>query len=209
MKQVLNKFKISYRNNGGDYEHLIRELESYRNALLEKKKCRKENDLKMNAEQEFRKVIYELTGTEHGSYEYLPDEFKGTVYEKNRLLAEANTDFTLAANVLDYYHRHFAADPYLFKSIPNLHMFVRCNGIVPAKEGPCLVISDPYGSFVTEPITFISLADAQSMIGRVLALEITFVMLGGDRIKVTTIKKMKIPFAGDPTIPFSNNTQKR
>lgn len=202
-----NKIK-TYRKDSDNYEHLINELESYRDELLEKKKIRDEKDIQQEDEQVFRQKIYELTGTEHGSYEYLPDEFKDTIYEKNRLHAEAYTDFTLSPHVHAYYHSHFATDPYLFKSIPNLHMFIRCDGVVPAKEGPRLIIRDPYGSFVTEPVTFISLADARSMIGRVLALEITFVMLGGDKIKVNRIKKIRIPFSGDKTIPFPSDMQK-
>lgn len=197
---LLNKFKKPSESSQSDA--LLTELTNYRDELLKRKGKRAADDVCFMKEKKFRLQIRQLTGTEHGAYEYLPKEFQDTVYRKNRLFAEAYTNFTLAPYVWEYYHKYFLTDSYLFQNIPKLHMFVQCCGIIPLEHGVCLIIRDPYGTAVTEPISFITLENAQKMIDRMLALDVTLILQGGDKIKVTHIRIIKIPFSGDETILF-------
>lgn len=128
-----------------------------------------ENKLKRikKRKQHYQK-IRELTGAGYGWYEEIPEEYKSTIYAKQRYVVEQHAKGNLSKEF--FFQMRYMCHR-LKRDRITIQFFLACSGIIPCEEGVRVILEDPYNKIVTEPLSM-DINRINQMIGKMLIVKL-------------------------------------
>lgn len=165
---------------------MIQELEQERDQLLAEKAAYEARKAEKQQVIDFHNKIQKMNGLFCGYYEHIPERFKGTFYETERLLAESYTRCTL--NPARHYD-HAINCAFTGKDYDLAQCVTHCKSAVPTEEGIIFVLEDTEGEVTTLPTKLVSMDTAQKMIDRMVAVRLHYYP-GKSRYEVANIIKI-------------------
>lgn len=134
--------------------------------------------------------IRKLTGAGYGWYEEIPEEYEDTIYKKKRFLVEQYAKGNLSKEFF-FQIKMIAARKN--KNSIKLELFLCCCGILPKEGGICLILKDPYGKIITEPVPENTIKkDVSEIIGTMLLIKIRV------RLDSDTYEPLECVYTGIP-----------
>ena len=135
----------------------------------------------------------------------LSDKYDKTVrytnFQINKNWIEKRTNYSLQS---DYLERIWVQVKN--NSIVIERFVLLCNFIQIEKRKPMLVLADPFGCVITEPIGGLSLKKANSLVGKLLIVDIEFLEVNSNKVRLHSIETTPFSECGVLDLPRKNRT---